>query len=115
MLNPVNAVCLDNPDSLLVCDHGLVGVFIPTIEEYKNSDHLLRRLWLSRMVYSEQMMPLVILDGERIEKIKSLGLSGLMSEISVPEDNGGDIDSSEEKEEIMDKVTEDLEDFGQTE
>jgi hypothetical protein len=24
---------------------------------------------------------------ERIEKIKSLGLSGLMSEISVPEDN----------------------------
>lgn len=69
VLNPVNAVCLDNPDSLLVCDHGLVGVFIPTIEEYKNSDHLLRRLWLSRMVYSEQMMPLVILDGERIEKI----------------------------------------------
>jgi hypothetical protein len=25
---------------------------------------------------------------ERIEKIKSLGLSGLMSEISAPEDNG---------------------------
>jgi hypothetical protein len=38
-----------------------------------------------------------------------------MSEISAPEDNGWDIDSSEEKEEIMDKVTEDLEDFGQTE
>ena len=69
VLNPVNAVCLDNPDSLLVCDHGLVGIFIPTIEEYKNSDHLLRRLWLSRMVYSEQMMPLVILDGEKIGKI----------------------------------------------
>lgn len=62
---PVNSVCLDNPDSLLVCDHGLVGVFIPTVEEYKNTDHLLRRLWLSRMVYSEQMMPLVILDSEK--------------------------------------------------
>ena len=52
---------------------------------------------------------------ERIEKIKSLGLSGLMSEISMPEENAGDIDSQEEKEEIMDKVTEELEDFGQTE
>ena len=52
---------------------------------------------------------------ERIEKIKSLGLSGLMSEMSIPEENGGEVDSNEEKEEIMDKVTEDLEDFGQTE
>ena len=52
---------------------------------------------------------------ERIEKIKSLGLSGLMSEMSIPEENGGEIDSNEEKEEIMDKVTEDLEDFWQTE
>ena len=34
---------------------------------------------------------------------------------SYTEENGGEIDSSEEKEEIMDKVTEDLEDFGQTE
>lgn len=63
--NPVNAVCLDNPDLLLVSNHGLVGVFIPTVEEYKNTDHLLRRLWLSRMVYTEQMMPLVILDSEK--------------------------------------------------
>lgn len=67
--NPVNTVCLDNPDTLLVCDHGLVGVFIPSVEEYKNSDHLLRRLWLSRMVYSEQMMPLVIIDGEQWDKL----------------------------------------------
>ena len=51
----------------------------------------------------------------RNEKIKSLGLSGLMSEISMPEENAWDIDSQEEKEEIMDKVTEELEDFGQTE
>ena len=67
--NPVNAVCLDNPDSLLVSDHGLVGVFLPTTEEYKNTDHLLRRLWLSRMVYSGQMMPLVIIDGEKLEEL----------------------------------------------
>ncbi len=65
VINPVNTVCIDNPDTLLVCDHGLVGVFIPTIEEYKNSDHLLRRLWLSRMIYTEQMMPLLVLDTER--------------------------------------------------
>jgi hypothetical protein len=38
-----------------------------------------------------------------------------MSEMSIPEENGGEVDSNEEKEEIMDKVTEDLEDFGQTE
>ena len=41
---------------------------------------------------------------ERIEKIKSLGLSGLMSELSMPEESGNDIDSQEEKEEIMDKL-----------
>ena len=52
---------------------------------------------------------------ERIEKIKSLGLSGLMSEMAIPEENGWEVDSQEEKEEIMDKVTEELEDFGQTE
>lgn len=75
--NPVNAVCLDNPDSLLVCDHGLVGVFLPTTEEYKNTDHLLRRLWLSRMVYSEHMMPLVIIDKEKWNQLNLdvLGLS----------------------------------------
>jgi hypothetical protein len=39
----------------------------------------------------------------------------LMSEISMPEENAWDIDSQEEKEEIMDKVTEELEDFWQTE
>ncbi len=65
VLNPVNAVCIDNPDSLFVSDNGLVGVFIPTTEEYKNTDHLLRRLWFSRMVYTEQMRPLVVLDTER--------------------------------------------------
>ena len=75
--NPVNAVCLDNPDSLLVCAHGLVGVFLPTTEEYKNTDHLLRRLWLSRMVYSEHMMPLVIIDKEKWNQLNLdvLGLS----------------------------------------
>ena len=35
--------------------------------------------------------------------------------MSIPEENSGEVDSNEEKEEIMDKVTEDLEDFGQTE
>lgn len=62
VIAPVNTVCLDNPDALVICNHGLVGVFIPTIEEYKNNDHLLRRLWMSRMVYSEQMLPFVIID-----------------------------------------------------
>ena len=42
-------------------------------------------------------------------------MSGLMSEMSMPEDNWWEVDSQEEKEEIMDKVTEELEDFGQTE
>jgi hypothetical protein len=42
-------------------------------------------------------------------------LSGLMSEMAIPEENGWEVDSQEEKEEIMDKVTEELEDFGQTE
>ena len=33
----------------------------------------------------------------------------------MPEESSSEIDSQEEKEEIMDKVTEELEDFGQTE
>lgn len=52
---------------------------------------------------------------ERINKIKTLWLSGLMSEISMPDDSASEIDSQEEKEEIMDKVTEELADFWQTE
>ena len=55
---------------------------------------------------------------ERIEKIKSLGLSGLMtSSLSalIEEVVAGEPDMGEEKEEIMDKVVEDLEDFGQLE
>lgn len=55
---------------------------------------------------------------ERIEKIKSLGLSGLMtSSLSALTDEvaPGELDIGEEKEEIMDKVVEDLEDFGQLE
>ncbi|MDR2541092.1 MAG: hypothetical protein LBD11_04895 [Candidatus Peribacteria bacterium] len=55
---------------------------------------------------------------ERIEKIKSLGLSGLMtSSLGALSEEGeiSDNDSGEEREEIMDKVVEDLEDFGQLE
>ena len=67
VVNPANAVSIENPDLLLVCDHGLVGVYIPTADEYKNTDHLLRRLWFSRMVYSEQMMPLLVWDAEKTD------------------------------------------------
>jgi hypothetical protein len=55
---------------------------------------------------------------ERIEKIKSLGLSGLMSTSlnAIGDDvNAPETDNGEEREEIMDKVVEDLEEFGQLE
>ena len=52
---------------------------------------------------------------ERIDKIKNLGLSGLMTSGVTTEDTLTDIESGEEKEEIMDKVIEELEDFGQLE
>jgi DNA-directed RNA polymerase subunit beta len=48
---------------------------------------------------------------ERIEKIKSLGLSGLMSTSIFKEDTVVEADSGEERDEIMDKVIEELEDF----
>jgi hypothetical protein len=55
---------------------------------------------------------------ERIAKIRSLGLSGLMSTSLtsvVDEVTNTDMDNGEEREEIMDKVVEDLEEFGQLE
>ena len=52
---------------------------------------------------------------ERIEKIRSLGLSGLMSTSILKEDTTVETDSGEERDEIMDKVIEELEDFGQLE
>ncbi|GHW02613.1 DNA-directed RNA polymerase subunit beta [candidate division SR1 bacterium] len=55
---------------------------------------------------------------ERMDKIKDLGLSGLITS-SLDDDELISIDSlgesSDEKEEIMDKVVEELEDFGQIE
>jgi hypothetical protein len=55
---------------------------------------------------------------DRIAKIKSLGLSGLMStslNAVADEVNISEVDTGEEREEIMDKVVEDLEEFGQLE
>ena len=53
---------------------------------------------------------------ERMEKIKSLGLSGIMT-ASLEQEAGADdeADESEDKGEIIGKVVEDLEDFGQIE
>ena len=53
---------------------------------------------------------------ERVEKIRDLGLSGLMtSSLSEAVEFSEDSDSGDEREEIMEKVVEDLEDFGQLE
>jgi hypothetical protein len=55
---------------------------------------------------------------ERIEKIKSLGLSGLMtSSLNVIAEEGdlGEGEGGDEREEMLDKVVEDLEEFGQLE
>ena len=58
---------------------------------------------------------------ERIEKIKSLGLSGIMTASLEQElatahlDIDNDEDESNSKGEMMGKIAEDLEDFGQIE
>lgn len=58
---------------------------------------------------------------ERIEKIKSLGLSGIMTTSLEQElatahlDIDNDEDESNSKGEMMGKIAEDLEDFGQIE
>ena len=53
---------------------------------------------------------------ERMEKIKSLGLSGIMT-ASLEQEVGADDEAneSEDKGEMIGKVVEDLEDFGQIE
>lgn len=55
---------------------------------------------------------------ERMEKIKKLGLSGLITSALETEGvhlSADELESGEEKGEIMDKIVEDLEDFGQVE
>lgn len=53
---------------------------------------------------------------ERMEKIKSLGLSGIMTASLEQEEGMADEnDEAEDKGEMIGKVVEDLEDFGQIE
>lgn len=54
---------------------------------------------------------------ERMEKIKSLGLSGIMTTTLEQEfaRGGEDEDEAESKGEMIGKVVEDLEDYGQIE
>ena len=52
---PENPITLDNPDVIVANGNKLFAIYIPTYRENENTDHLLRRLYLSQLCYGYQL------------------------------------------------------------
>ena len=64
VLMPENPVTLDNPDGIYLYRGRLFALFIPTSAERANYDHLLRRLYLSQLSYSSDLVTILLLDAD---------------------------------------------------
>lgn len=59
---PQNPLVVDNPDFLVADNSRLFGIYVPTQKETLNSDHLLRRIYLSRLYYANDMRTIILID-----------------------------------------------------
>lgn len=57
---PENPITLDNPDVIVANGNKLFAIYIPTYRENENTDHLLRRLYLSQLCYGYQLIPILL-------------------------------------------------------
>jgi hypothetical protein len=64
IIRPVNPICLDGPDYLVIDKGKLFGFFIPTKKEIKHPDCLLRRLLLSKITYIPTMSSVLLCDND---------------------------------------------------
>ena len=58
VLMPENPVTLDNPDGIYLYRGRIFALFIPISAERSNYDHLLRRLYVSQLSYSSDLVTL---------------------------------------------------------
>lgn len=59
---PQNPLVADNPDFLVADSNRLFGIYVPSQKETLNSDHLLRRIYLSRLYYANDMRTIILID-----------------------------------------------------
>lgn len=61
---PQNPLVADNPDFLIADSGRLFGIYVPSQKEILNTDHLLRRIYLSRLYYANDMRTIILIDQE---------------------------------------------------
>ena len=59
---PQNPLVADNPDFLVADSNRLFGIYVPSQKETLNTDHLLRRIYLSRLYYTNDMRTIILID-----------------------------------------------------
>lgn len=60
LVSPENPFTLDNPDVIAANGNKLYAIYIPTYRENENTDHLLRRLYLSQLSYGYKFIPILL-------------------------------------------------------
>lgn len=60
LVSPENPFTLDNPDLIAANGNKLYAIYIPSYRENENTDHLLRRLYLSQLSYGYKLIPILL-------------------------------------------------------
>lgn len=60
IMSPENPLTLDNPDAIIANGNKLYAIYIPTYRENEDTDHLLRRLYLSQLSYGYRLIPILL-------------------------------------------------------
>lgn len=68
-MSPENPFTLDNPDIIVANGNKLYAIYIPTYSEIENTDHLLRRLYLSQLSYGYKLIPVLLVFEEGAVKM----------------------------------------------
>jgi len=83
VIRPENPFSIDNPDFIVRENGKIYAVYIPTYEESLNTDHLLRRLYVSQLCYSTNLLTVLLLDNAQVlNEKKEIGLQRSFTHIS---------------------------------
>lgn len=76
LVSPENPFTLDNPDIIVANGNKLYAIYIPTYRENENTDHLLRRLYLSQLSYGYKLIPVLLaLEEDAVKMLNNQKLS----------------------------------------
>ena len=82
LIAPENPFTLDNPDIIAANGNKLYAIYLPTYSESENIDYLLRRLYLSRLSYGYNLIPILLFDGDSMI-VRSLNNNALNSSFAI--------------------------------